>query len=149
MISWKRPSRYIFGTRAPLSLSANVWRLDPVKVPRFSITRTGARSRYGFVNQKYFSFAMSQSISFHFVARSMRNVRSNRRRFPRGTKSHVGSRTPLSRTIWMTCFSPHSHSAITWNKPVLLRIVSRRLDIEVVQRQPEPVPDPNEERGEP
>src|SRR5947209_14443089 len=76
MISWKRPSRYIFGTRAPLSLSANVWRLDPVKVPRFSITRTGARSRYGFVNQKYFSFAMSQSISFHFVARSMRNVRS-------------------------------------------------------------------------
>src|SRR6266566_3627931 len=34
---------------------------------------------------------MSQSISFHFVARSMRNVRSNRRRFPTGTKSHVGS----------------------------------------------------------
>src|SRR5438445_3589872 len=33
--------------------------------------------------------------------------------------------------------------------PVLLRIVSGRLDIEVVERQSEPVPEPDEQRGEP
>src|SRR2546422_7788689 len=125
MISEYRPARYIRGTRAPLSFSAKLWRLDPESEPRFSMTRIGPRSTYGFVNQKYRSFARSHSISFHFVARSRRNVRSKRNRFPTGTKSHVGSRTPLSRAIWIPVFSPHTHSATTWKGPTAERSSAR------------------------